>query len=114
MASITLRRLHRPEPSLRSGAVARRHAVSPDSSCVDPADRGIQMRPGNSRNEGDQPMPPWEAFDARAMGGLLLVVAAGHAVLALKGWFRREPQVAAHFSPKGGCMAAVVAESAAA
>jgi phosphatidylserine/phosphatidylglycerophosphate/cardiolipin synthase-like enzyme len=60
-------------------------------------------------------MPAWEVLlEARVMGVLLLVVAAGHALVALRAYFRRVPTVAAHFSPKGGCTEAVVAEIGAA
>jgi phosphatidylserine/phosphatidylglycerophosphate/cardiolipin synthase-like enzyme len=55
-----------------------------------------------------------EALDVRVMGVLLLAVAAGHALLAIRGSLRREPTITAHFSPKGGCAAAVVAEITAA
>jgi len=55
-----------------------------------------------------------DALSAKAVGLLLLAVAAGHALLAYWLWARREPAIAAHFSPKGGCAAAIVAEIAAA
>ncbi len=59
-------------------------------------------------------MPWWDSIDARAAGGLLLLAAAANAVLAVRHWLRREPAAAVHFSPRGGCTAAVVAAVAAA
>lgn len=50
----------------------------------------------------------------RQIGWLLAAAALVNALLALHHWLRQEPQIAAHFSPKGGCMAAIVAEIAAA
>src|SRR5438874_4094557 len=51
---------------------------------------------------------------AREVGWLLLFAAVVNVVLALRHWAYPQPVVAAHFSPKGGCMAAIVAELAAA
>jgi phosphatidylserine/phosphatidylglycerophosphate/cardiolipin synthase-like enzyme len=59
-------------------------------------------------------MIAWEGLHDRVMGGLLLAVATGHAVLALRGYLRREPAITTHFSPKGGCTATLVAEVGAA
>ena len=50
----------------------------------------------------------------QVMGALLLVVAVGYALHAIRGYFRANPMIAAHFSPKGGCTAAIVAEVSAA
>jgi phosphatidylserine/phosphatidylglycerophosphate/cardiolipin synthase-like enzyme len=55
-------------------------------------------------------MPGWEVFHDRVMGALLLAVAVGHALLALRAYRRREPALTAHFSPKGGCTATIVGE----
>ena len=55
-------------------------------------------------------MTGWDELDGRAMGAILLAWAAAHALLAMCVWPRHEPAVAAHFSPKGGCTEAVVAE----
>ncbi|QJW99985.1 phospholipase D family nuclease [Frigoriglobus tundricola] len=51
-----------------------------------------------------------DLFEARTMGVILLGVAVVHAYLALRGYLRHEPAIAAHFSPKGGCTEAVVTE----
>ena len=51
-----------------------------------------------------------DVFEARTMGMLLLAVAVAHAFLALRGYLSHEPNVAAHFSPKGGCTDAIVTE----
>ena len=59
-------------------------------------------------------MPGWDALDSRTVGVLLLAVAAAHAFLATRHFLRREPWVTAHFSPRGGCAAAVVAAIASA
>jgi phosphatidylserine/phosphatidylglycerophosphate/cardiolipin synthase-like enzyme len=59
-------------------------------------------------------MPWWDALDTRTVAGLLLAVAAAHALLATRHLLRREPTATAHFSPHGGCAAAVVAAVAAA
>jgi phosphatidylserine/phosphatidylglycerophosphate/cardiolipin synthase-like enzyme len=59
-------------------------------------------------------MPGSEVLGAREVGLLLLAVAAAHALLAARHWLRADPAVAAHFSPKGGCTAAILAEVAAA
>jgi phosphatidylserine/phosphatidylglycerophosphate/cardiolipin synthase-like enzyme len=53
-------------------------------------------------------MSGWDLLDARVLGVFLLAVAAGHALLAIRGYLRREPAIAAHFSPKGGCTTAIV------
>jgi phosphatidylserine/phosphatidylglycerophosphate/cardiolipin synthase-like enzyme len=55
-----------------------------------------------------------DLLDERVMAALLLAVAAVHAVLALRGYLQHDPIVLAHFSPKGGCTAAIVAELTAA
>jgi phosphatidylserine/phosphatidylglycerophosphate/cardiolipin synthase-like enzyme len=52
----------------------------------------------------------WEMLGTKVMGLLLLGVAVGHALFALRTWLMREPTIAAHFSPKGGCTEAIVAE----
>jgi phosphatidylserine/phosphatidylglycerophosphate/cardiolipin synthase-like enzyme len=52
----------------------------------------------------------WQVFHDRVMGALLLVIAVGHAFLALRGFLRREPVITTHFSPRGGCAATIVAE----
>jgi phosphatidylserine/phosphatidylglycerophosphate/cardiolipin synthase-like enzyme len=64
------------------------------------------------RPAGGQVVFEFEVLSAKVVGVLLLAVAAGHALLALRVWARREPAIAAHFSPKGGCAAAIVAEIA--
>jgi phosphatidylserine/phosphatidylglycerophosphate/cardiolipin synthase-like enzyme len=56
----------------------------------------------------------WDALDDRAVAGLLLAAAAAQALLAALHWAGRDPVTAAHFSPRGGCTAALVAELAAA
>jgi phosphatidylserine/phosphatidylglycerophosphate/cardiolipin synthase-like enzyme len=55
-------------------------------------------------------MLSWEALHDRVMGAFLLAVAVGHGLLALRVYFSRVPAIAAHFSPKGGCTTAIVAE----
>ena len=56
-------------------------------------------------------MTGWDVLHSRAMGAILLAVAAvAHALIAVCLWLRHEPVVVAHFSPKGGCTEAVVAE----
>jgi phosphatidylserine/phosphatidylglycerophosphate/cardiolipin synthase-like enzyme len=60
-------------------------------------------------------MTGFGAVDVRiAMAAMLLAVAAGHALFVIRAYFRRDPAVLAHFSPKGGCTTAIVAEVAAA
>jgi phosphatidylserine/phosphatidylglycerophosphate/cardiolipin synthase-like enzyme len=49
-------------------------------------------------------------LDVKVLGGLLLAVAVLHALLAVRRWFSQETSIQAHFSPKGGCTAAIVAE----
>ena len=48
------------------------------------------------------------------IGFLLLAAAAVNGLLAFSYWIRKETQVTAHFSPRGGCAAAIVAELTAA
>jgi phosphatidylserine/phosphatidylglycerophosphate/cardiolipin synthase-like enzyme len=55
-------------------------------------------------------MAVMETLDARVIAGLLLIVAAAHALIAFRWYLHREPNIVAHFSPKGGCMKAIVAE----
>ncbi|HEV3438501.1 MAG TPA: phospholipase D family protein [Gemmata sp.] len=57
-------------------------------------------------------MPQLDVFDAKVMGGLLLAIAAIHAVVVLRRWASHEAAIITHFSPKGGCAAAIVAELA--
>ncbi|HEY3787834.1 MAG TPA: phospholipase D family protein [Urbifossiella sp.] len=53
----------------------------------------------------------WEAsLGAAEIGWFLLIAAAVNGLIALSNLTRRQPVIAAHFSPKGGCMAAIVAE----
>ncbi|MDB5310508.1 MAG: phospholipase [Gemmataceae bacterium] len=59
-------------------------------------------------------VPEWAAIDAKVLGVVLLALAAGHALLVIRHWFYLEPAIVAHFSPKGGCTAALVGELAAA
>jgi phosphatidylserine/phosphatidylglycerophosphate/cardiolipin synthase-like enzyme len=47
---------------------------------------------------------------APVMGALLLVVAVGYALVSLRAYFRANPVITSHFSPRGGCTAAIVAE----
>jgi phosphatidylserine/phosphatidylglycerophosphate/cardiolipin synthase-like enzyme len=49
-------------------------------------------------------------LDVKLLGALLLAVALAHALLAIRKWFSQDATIHAHFSPKGGCTAAVVAE----
>jgi phosphatidylserine/phosphatidylglycerophosphate/cardiolipin synthase-like enzyme len=49
-------------------------------------------------------------LDVKLLGGALLAVALVHALLVIRRWFSQEAAVLAHFSPKGGCTAAIVAE----
>ncbi|HXD85148.1 MAG TPA: phospholipase D family protein [Urbifossiella sp.] len=53
-------------------------------------------------------------FGPRQIGWLLAAAAVINAALAIVHWHRRETHVTAHFSPKGGCMTAIIAELAAA
>ena len=55
-------------------------------------------------------MPDWGWLEPRMIGGLLLVAAAINCILALRHFVFREPTLSAHFSPKGGCQTAIVAE----
>ena len=50
----------------------------------------------------------------REIGGLLWAVSVVAALVAARHWHRRRPAVSAHFSPRGGCTDALVAEVAAA
>jgi phosphatidylserine/phosphatidylglycerophosphate/cardiolipin synthase-like enzyme len=63
---------------------------------------------------GRATMSGWEVFHDRVMGALLLAVAVGYAFVALRAYWRREPAITAHFSPKGGCTATIVSEVSAA
>jgi phosphatidylserine/phosphatidylglycerophosphate/cardiolipin synthase-like enzyme len=56
----------------------------------------------------------WDSLGAKEIGVLLLVVAAGHALFVARRWFSHDSTISAHFSPKGGCTTALVAEVAAA
>jgi phosphatidylserine/phosphatidylglycerophosphate/cardiolipin synthase-like enzyme len=53
-------------------------------------------------------------FDPKLMGGLLLAVAALHALTVFLRWLRPAPVpvITTHFSPRGGCAAAIVQELA--
>lgn len=51
-----------------------------------------------------------KGLDAKTVGLVLLAVAAANALLAFWLWTRHDSSIAAHFSPKGGCAAAIVAE----
>ena len=55
-------------------------------------------------------MSDWMTPDARSAGWILIVLGLGHAVRVVRHWFHTEPSVAAHFSPKGGCQEALIAE----
>jgi phosphatidylserine/phosphatidylglycerophosphate/cardiolipin synthase-like enzyme len=55
-------------------------------------------------------MPDWMTPDVQAVGWILIAAGATHACHVARHWFRRDPATAAHFSPKGGCTAALVAE----
>lgn len=57
-------------------------------------------------------MPQLDAFDAKVVGVFLLAIAALHALVVIRRWVCHESEIATHFSPKGGCMAAIVAELA--
>lgn len=59
-------------------------------------------------------IPSWESIDPRLLGCLVLAVAALHAVMVLRHWGLASSTIVTHFSPKGGCTAAIVAEIAAA
>jgi phosphatidylserine/phosphatidylglycerophosphate/cardiolipin synthase-like enzyme len=48
----------------------------------------------------------------RMIGALLLSAAVIHAINVFRRWQRREVEILTHFSPKGGCMNAIVAELA--
>src|ERR1700722_13683773 len=48
----------------------------------------------------------------RLLGALLLAIAVIHAVNVYRHWRRRESEIVTHFSPKGGCMNAIVKELA--
>ena len=55
-------------------------------------------------------MPDWGLLETKLIGGLLLVAAAINGLFALRHLVFREPMLSAHFSPNGGCQAAIVAE----
>ena len=57
-------------------------------------------------------MNPFDYVGARELGWLLAVLAGVHAAFAVSWWLWSEPSIAAHFSPKGGCADAIVAELA--
>ena len=59
-------------------------------------------------------MPGVEMLEAKIIGVILLILAARHALHAIGRWFHHEPVIAAYFSPKGGCTAALVNELASA
>jgi phosphatidylserine/phosphatidylglycerophosphate/cardiolipin synthase-like enzyme len=48
--------------------------------------------------------------DAKVVGGLLLVVAVIHFLHVVRRLGRQDSEIVTHFSPKGGCMNAIVAE----
>ena len=52
------------------------------------------------------------SIDGRVLGALLFIVAVGNACLLLRMLTRTEASIATHFSPKGGCRDAIVAELA--
>jgi len=56
----------------------------------------------------------WYYAAAGAAAGLIAAVVLGRTAAAVRRWWAGVPTAAAHFSPKGGCTAAVVAELAAA
>jgi phosphatidylserine/phosphatidylglycerophosphate/cardiolipin synthase-like enzyme len=56
----------------------------------------------------------WYYVAAGAAAGLVAAVVLGRVAAGFRRWWSGEPTAAAHFSPKGGCTAAVVAELAAA
>jgi phosphatidylserine/phosphatidylglycerophosphate/cardiolipin synthase-like enzyme len=51
-----------------------------------------------------------EPLDVRLVGVAVITLITHHALLAAMRMFHREPATAAHFSPKGGCTTAIVAE----
>jgi phosphatidylserine/phosphatidylglycerophosphate/cardiolipin synthase-like enzyme len=57
-------------------------------------------------------MPDWAGLEPKLVAGLVLVAAAINAWLALRQLVFREPVLTAHFSPRGGCQSAIVAELA--
>jgi phosphatidylserine/phosphatidylglycerophosphate/cardiolipin synthase-like enzyme len=57
-------------------------------------------------------VPQLEIIDAKVIGGLLLAIAAIHALIVVRRWVRQEAEIVSHFSPKGGCTRAIVAELA--
>lgn len=59
-------------------------------------------------------IPHLYVFDAKIIGGLLLIVAAVHAFHVMRRLGRQESEIITFFSPKGGCTNAIVAELAAA
>ena len=57
-------------------------------------------------------IPSFETIDPKLIGVILLGLAAVHALLVLKNCLSAEPTIDARFSPKGGCVSALVAELA--
>jgi phosphatidylserine/phosphatidylglycerophosphate/cardiolipin synthase-like enzyme len=48
----------------------------------------------------------------QGVGYLLLGLAALHALIAYRNWGKQDPTIVTHFSPKGGCTAAIITELA--
>jgi phosphatidylserine/phosphatidylglycerophosphate/cardiolipin synthase-like enzyme len=60
-------------------------------------------------------IPSWDSIDPKLLGCLVLLVAAIHALLVLRHHLSgSKAMIVTHFSPKGGCTAAIVAELTAA
>ena len=57
-------------------------------------------------------MPPLDFIDPKVIGGMLLAIAVIHAFHTFRNWIRTDAEIVTHFSPKGGCTAAIVKELA--
>ncbi len=57
-------------------------------------------------------IPHLYVFDAKIIGGLLLIIAAIHAMHVVRRLGRPDSEIVTHFSPKGGCTNAIVTELA--
>lgn len=56
----------------------------------------------------------WYLMGFGLAGGLILAAVVDKVVAIIRGWFANNPTMNAHFSPKGGCTTALLAELAAA
>ena len=52
----------------------------------------------------------WVVFGFGVAGGLFLAAAADVVIATLRKWFYGQPEISSYFSPKGGCVEAIVKE----